>query len=224
MALAAVARAGRLDARLLSFGPGWGVRENGAVSEQRDERERTLNPVVSGLIALVAVSLAVGLVLGGVALAGTRVLGLGEDSSSSADSSEKESAVIPRPSKTGANGPQVTLNTQGPETEDTGIGEPQTEETKKPKPEKAISLQVGQTAVGNFEQIDLAGVYPGGEGAILQVERFENGQWVEFNATIPVSNETFTTYVQSALVGVNKFRVVDTGNGKASNPVTVTVG
>lgn len=190
-----------------------------------DEQEKGLNPVLSGLVALLAVSLTVGLVLGGVALVGTRILGIGGESSGSAGASEEESAVIPRPSKTAADGPQVTLNTQPPESEDTGSEKAKPDKkTKKAKPDKEITLQVGQTAVGNFEQIDLTGVYPGGEGAILQVQRFEGGQWVDFNATLSVSNETFSTYVQSAQLGVNKFRVVDSGTGAASNPVTVRVG
>jgi hypothetical protein len=197
------------------------VRENGDVSE---EQESSARPVVTGLIALLAVSLTVGLVLGGVALVGTRVLGIGGDSSGSAGASERESAIIPKPSKTGANGPQVTLNTSAPESETTQADDKKTEKTKKPKPEKEITLQAGQTSVGNFERIDISGVYPGGEGAVLQVQRFENGQWVDFNATIPVSNETFSTYVQSAQTGVNKFRVVDSATGDASNAVSVTVG
>ena len=189
-----------------------------------DEQGKGLNPVLTGLIALLAVSLTVGLVLGGVALVGTRILGIGGDSSGSAGASEEESAVIPRPSKTAATGPQVTLNTQPPES-DAGTKKAKPDKkTKKAKPDKEITLQVGQTAVGNFEQIDLTGVYPGGEGAILQVQRFEGGQWVDFNATLSVSNETFSTYVQSAQLGVNKFRVVDSGTGAASNPVTVRVG
>jgi hypothetical protein len=198
------------------------VRDNGGVREQQ---QKSGNPVVAGLVALLAVSLAVGLLLGGVALVGTRVFGIDEDSSASTGSTEKESAVIPRPSRTGANGPQVTLNTQSAETDDTEVDDPKPEKTTKTaKPDKTISLQAGQTAVGSFERIDLSGVYPGGEGAILQVQRFEGGQWADFNATIPVSNETFTTYVQSAQTGVNKFRVVDTASGDESNPITVTVG
>ena len=189
-----------------------------------DDQEKRGNPVVTGLVALLAVSLAVGLVLGGVALVGTRILGIGGDSSASTGASEDESAVIPRPSRTAANGPQVTLNTQDAESDDTGPDDPETSKTKKAKPEKEITLQAGQTAVGSFEQIDLTGVYPRGEGAILQVQRFENGAWVDFNATLSVSNETFSTYVQSAKIGVNKFRVVDSATGAASNPITVTVG
>ena len=190
-----------------------------------DEQEKPDNPVMSGLVALLAVSLAVGLVLGGVALVGTRIIGIGGDSSGSADSTELESAVIPKPSKTAANGPQLTLATEDTEeTEDTETVEIEATESEAVKSEKAITLQAGQTAVGNFERIDLSGIYPGGEGAILQVQRLEGGQWVDFNATLSVSNETFNTYVQSAQTGVNKFRVVDSATGDSSNPVTVTVG
>lgn len=187
-----------------------------------DEQEKTVKPVISGLVALLAVSLAVGLVLAGVALTGSRMLGLGGDSTNAVDTTEKESAVIPRPSRTTGNGPQVTLQTEETEEIETEDVEPtESETTKEPS---AITLQAGQTAVGNFERIDLTGIYPGGEGAILQVQRFEEGQWAEFDATIPVSGETFSTYVQSARTGVNKFRVVDNASGDASNPVTVRVG
>jgi hypothetical protein len=186
-----------------------------------DDQEKHDNPVLSGLIALVAVSVAVGLVLGGVALAGTRVLGIGGDSSGSSDASEAESAIIPRPSKTFANGPQITLATQDTENAQTDDFEPTDTETDKVK--KKISLQVGQNEVGNFDRIDISGVYPGGEGAILQVQRMEDGQWVDFDATIPVSNETFVTYVQSARTGVNLFRVIDNKTGAESNTVKVTI-
>lgn len=189
-----------------------------------DDQEKRLSPVLTGLVALIAVSLSVGLILGGVALVGTRMLGLGDESANTAGSSERESAVIPRPSKTSATGPQLTLFTEDPETEVTDDVDPEETKTKKVKEKKEITLQAGQNDVGNFDRIDLSGIYPGGEGAILQVQRFEGGQWVDFNATLSVSNESFSTYVQSALIGVNKFRVVDSATGAASNPVTVTVG
>jgi hypothetical protein len=187
-----------------------------------DQQEKRLSPVVTGLVALLAVSLAVGLLLGGVALVGSRMLGISDDASGSSGATEKESAVIPTPSKTFASGPQVTLQTETTEEDQTDIETDQTE-TEPAKAEK-ISLQADQSAVGNFDRIDISGVYPGGEGAILQVQRLEDGVWTEFDATIPVSGETFRTYVQSAKTGVNKFRVVDNATGDASNPITVTVG
>jgi hypothetical protein len=75
-----------------------------------------------------------------------------------------------------------------------------------------------------MQQIDLTGVYPSGEGAILQVQRFTNGTWQDFPVTTSVSNQTFTTYVQTSQAGLNRFRVVDTDTHQASNPVRVQIG
>ncbi|UMG94589.1 hypothetical protein [Nocardioides sp. TF02-7] len=89
------------------------------MTEQQEKRD---NPVVSGLVALLAVGLSVGLVLAGVALVATRMLGLGDDGEASADGTgERESLYLPPPAKTTAAGPVVTLNTEAPgdETDDT---------------------------------------------------------------------------------------------------------
>ncbi len=75
-----------------------------------------------------------------------------------------------------------------------------------------------------MEQVDLTGIYPGGEGAVLQVQRFTSGSWSDFPVTVSVSDETFSTYVQTSQSGKNRFRVVDTDSGRTSNEVTVTVG
>ena len=69
----------------------------------------------------------------------------------------------------------------------------------------------------------LTGVYPGGEGAVVQVQRFESGKWVDFPVDASVSGETFSTYVQTARTGVNRFRVRDTSGPDVSNEVRVTV-
>jgi hypothetical protein len=41
--------------------------------------------------------------------------------------------------------------------------------------------------------------------------------------TVSVSNQTFSTYVQTSQAGVNRFRVVDTDTHLASNEVRVTI-
>ena len=97
-------------------------------------------------------------------------------------------------------------------------------ESRKEKAEKQISLSAGQTQVAPMGQIDLTGVYPGGEGAVLQVQKFVSGGWQDFPVTAVVSNETFATYVQTSAQGVNRFRVVDNDSETASNEVKVTVG
>lgn len=201
------------------------------MSDQQPERpERRERPVINGLIALGAVAIAVGLVLAGATLVATNVLGIGGDDGS-AGSSEQQSMSIPPPQETTeAGGPAITLNTEDPESGDDGdeksSSAPESSEptkSKSPKDDK-ISLSAGQLEVENFGRIDLTGVYPGGEGAVLQVQRQQGGQWVDFAATVAVVNETFSTYVQTGVNGENVFRVVDKDAGINSNKVKVRVG
>jgi hypothetical protein len=191
------------------------------VDHQVDDGEG--RPVLTGLLALVGVAIAVGLILGLVTLAGSKYLGLDNSSDSSGTTAER-SMYLPKPSKTQQpSGPLITLapgQTQPP----ASSSSPADKKPKKPKkPQKKISLSAGQTAVSPMQQIDLTGVYPGGEGAILQVQRFTNGAWQDFPVTASVSNETFSTYVQTSQAGVNRFRVVDTDTALESNEVKVTI-
>ena len=183
------------------------------------------HPVAAGLIALVGVGLAVGLIIGIVALVATRMMGLGGENAS-AQTTSQESLYLPRPEKTtGPSGPLITLapgESESPK-EKSSQGQP----SRSPKPAKAkkeISLSASQTSVEPMDQIDLTGVYPGGEGAILQVQRFTSGSWQAFPVTVSVSDETFATYVQTSQTGVNRFRVTDTDSGLTSNEVKVTIG
>lgn len=172
-------------------------------------------PVLTGLAALVGVAVVVGLVLGGAALAGTRVLGI-DGGSGTSEATSADSLYLPRPSKTlDSNEPALTL---APEDE-TERASPSASES----PEDEITLSAASTEVGPMANIDLTGVYPGGEGAILQVERLAGDDWVEFPVTTSVSNRTFSTYVQTGQLGKNKFRVRDSDNGEVSNVVTITV-
>ncbi len=205
---------------------------NGGVTDHQDPGERPERPeraVVSGLVALLAVALVVGLIMGGVALAATRVLGIsgGGGGSSAADASEKESLYLPRPVRTTATDPLITLDTERPETDDESEAEsdePSESESTSEATKDGITLQAGQTEVSEDGRIDLSGVYPGGEGQVLQVQRFENGAWSDFPATIPVSGKIFTTYIFTGVTGENRIRVVDNQTGETSNEVKVQVG
>lgn len=182
------------------------------------------HPVLTGFIALVAVGLVVGLVLGGVALGATRVLGVGgEDTTSTA--SDDTDFFLPKPSLTdGPSGPLITLAPEQGDSSESASSRPEPEETEETEDaEGEITLNVGQSTVGVMQNIDLTGVFPGGEGAVLQVQKFSGG-WQDFPVTAVVSNETFATYVQTSSLGVNRFRVVDSETGTASNEVKVTVG
>ncbi|MFC6287314.1 hypothetical protein ACFP3Q_08305 [Nocardioides sp. GCM10027113] len=188
----------------------------------REVSERTERPVVAGLVALLGVGLAVGLVLGLAALAGTRMLGLGGDEVA-AETTGGASLYLPRPVRTSANtDPLITLNAQ-PTQEPSQSGKPKKPE-KSEKPAPVISLSAGQTAVAPMQQIDLTGVYQGGEGAVLQVQRYTGGAWKDFPVTVSVSDATFSTYVQTSQPGVNRFRVVDTDSGRKSNEVRIRIG
>lgn len=185
------------------------------------------HPVVTGVVALVAVGLVVGLVLGGVAWAGARFAGLGGDGSASGASGATgteggDRMILPRPRETEANpDPLITLAPiPGAESESAAPRERKEREEE----EREISLSAGQQAVGVFGQIDLIGQYPEGDGRVLQVERYEGDAWVEFNATVAVTAGTFSTFVQSGQTGPNRFRMVDSSDGTTSNPVTVRVG
>jgi len=171
-------------------------------------------PVLTGLLALVTVALVIG-VLGGLGvLVAVNATGIGETSTASDDSSTSGGLYLPRPSDTGDSGIPAPE-----ETDDPGTEAPESEE-----PATQISLTAAQTSVSPMQQIDLTGTYASGEGAILQVQRFENGGWSDFPVTMSVSGGTFATYIQTSQVGANKFRVVDTDTQVASNELTVTVG
>ena len=180
--------------------------------------------MLTGFIALVAVGLVVGLVLGGVALGATRVLGVGDEESSSTASDDTD-FFLPKPSPTdGPSGPLITLAPEQGGAGETESGRPEPQQTEETDDgEGQITLTVGQSTVGVMQNIDLTGVYPGGEGAVLQVQKFSGG-WQDFPVTAVVSNETFATYVQTSSQGVNRFRVVDSETGTASNEIKVTVG
>lgn len=195
----------------------------GGMADRLDQQGRGEHPVAYGMLALVGVAVVVGLVMGLAALAGARVFGVGEPETASTGAGEA-SMYLPKPEPTKPDdGPQLTLRPgqEAPPSAD----EPDPDESKSPdKPSKVISLSAGQTSVSPMQNIDLTGVYPGGEGAILQVQRFENGGWVDFPASpVSVSNQTFSTYVQTGQPGVQRFRMLDTGNGKTSKQVKVTV-
>ena len=171
-------------------------------------------PVLTGLIALVGVAVVIGLLGGLAVMVGVKATGIGDASTASDDAGTPATFNLPRPSDTDSSIPAPE------ESVEPSVGEEPTSQA----PRTAISLSATQQSVSPMQQIDLTGTYPGGEGAILQVQRLENGAWSDFPVTMSVSGGTFATYVQTSQVGANKFRVIDTDTQVASNELTVTVG
>ncbi|GAA5106920.1 hypothetical protein GCM10023339_04390 [Alloalcanivorax gelatiniphagus] len=196
------------------------ILDNGGTPPSVEPRERPPHrmdhenrPVLTGLIALVGVAVAIGLLGGLAVLVGVKATGIGGTSSASADSSSPATFSLPRPSDTSTETPQTD-----PVQPDPGA------ETSSEAAAEGISLTAAQQSVSPMQQINLTGTYQGGEGAILQVQRRENGTWADFPVTMSVSGGTFSTYVLTARTGPNEFRVVDTDSDVISNAVTVTVG
>lgn len=181
-------------------------------------------PVTNGLIALVAVAVVVGLLAGIAILVATKMMGVGGDSASS-DSTGGASLYLPEPSETDQHdGPLVTL----PATEETESAKGRKKgEDKKEKQEKKtkdeITLSPGASQASPGEELYLSGVYPTGEGAVLDIEiRIEGHGWQEFPVDVSVSGSTFTTYVITSQVGKIQWRVVDKERKLKSNAITVT--
>jgi hypothetical protein len=183
-----------------------------SVDEQR--------PVLAGLLALVGVAVAVGLVASVAVMGGAHLLGLGGGRAEGGAGGVGATMYLPKPQKTQpASGPSITL----------GTSSTQSSSTKSPhlnvgNPKKQISLQAGEQSVAPMGRIDLSGTYPGGEGAVLKVQKFSNGSWQNFySISATVTNATFSTYIQTGTPGVNRFRVVDSDTKVASNEVKITI-
>jgi len=171
-------------------------------------------PVLTGLLALVGVAVVIGLLGGLAVMIGVNAAGIGDTTTATASDDSPSTFSLPRPSDTGSTEPAPQ------ESVEPSAGEQSTSEA----PAEGISLTATQQSVSPMQQIDLTGTYQAGEGAILQVQRFEDGAWSDFPVTMSVSGGTFATYVQTSRTGPNKFRVVDTDSEVISNELTVTVG
>jgi hypothetical protein len=177
-------------------------------------------PVLTGLVALVGVAVVVGLLAGVGAIVGSHVLGVTGDDGGGAEAEGEASLYLPDPVKTkDSGGPAVTL--AATPTDEASEESSATEEPSIEKPKDEITLSAGSTTVGG-ENLYLSGVYPGGEGAILDIEYKVNDQpWREFNLDVNVSGQQFATYVYTSNTGTIKWRVWDKSKDKRSNAVTV---
>jgi hypothetical protein len=183
----------------------------------RSDEER---PVIAGLLALIGVAVAVGLIAAVAVVGGAHMLGLGDGHAAVIGGDAGATMVVPKPQKTHpASGPSITLGSNP-----TSSSSDQSPPPKIKTAKKRISLQAGQSAVPAMGRIDLTGTYPGAEGAVLNVQKFSNGSWQDFySISATVTNGTFSTYIQTGTSGVNRFRVIDSDSKLASNEVRVRI-
>ena len=192
------------------------------MASSNDDGSSGARQVLMGLGALVVVSLLVGGLVSAIALGAAKVSGI--DSSSAGGPTQAPSLYIPTGEPTTTPEPFVDPSDFAPPTSPSAA-ESETASTE-PSPSertRAITLQAFPTEVSPGERINLTGVYQSGEGAVLQVQRFE-GAWTDFPVNANVTGGIFNTYIVTSRTGKARLRVVDQALGRASNPVTVTIG
>jgi hypothetical protein len=194
--------------------------------------------LAGALVAVVAVGLVIGGVLGAVAYSTARVAGLVEERAqvpaAAADEGDSDGQVSPDVSPSGT--PQASAEVeQAKSGKDKATGGEKAARDKKaakhPRGKKDATragkrrptLSASPRAVRSMGRIHLVGRYPGHGGARLAVQRLERGRWVRFPVSVTVRSGRFRTWVASGQRGVNRFRVVDTRTRRASEPVTVRV-
>ncbi len=122
-----------------------------------------------------------------------------------------------------------------PQLPSTALPEPDGVRTSEPDPSPSLTNTVPDGAAGDLylnaspvfvrpmERINLTGQWPGRDATSLLVQRFEDGEWVDFGIQVQVRVGSFATYVMTGREGDNKFRVYDPNSDAASNEVTVTI-
>lgn len=188
--------------------------------DRRDDETSWPRQLLIGIGALVAVALVIGGVVSVVALGAARVAGVAEGP---VTASAKPSLYMPsgKPSVKPEPYPGASGSSSG---QASTKPSPSKKSKPKPKPTHRISLQASPLHVKAGQRINLTGVYKGGEGAQLQIQRLEAGSWTDFPVTVPVSGGIFHTYITTGHTGTNQLRVTDKRNGRHSDVVRVQVG
>jgi len=169
---------------------------------------------------LVVVGLLVGGVIAVVALKAADVAGVGRPRVQSTEPPPGLSRSTPPPTKTTTNSPATLA---APTTSAPTTSAPTTTTTQ-PRPQRAIRLLASPQQAGTYERVDLSGVYRGAaDGTTLQVQRDEGSGWADFPTSATVSAGTFATYIVTGVTGLNRFRMLDTVTGRASNVVKVFI-
>jgi len=185
------------------------------------------NPVASGLVALVAVAVAIGVLGGLVALVGVRMTGLGGGGSSGGGDGVVAGETLYLPSPDPAQLESALVARLASPTPDEGpVGEQVPSPRPSPSPVTRIVLSGGPSSVSAGERMTLSGTYRGGEGAVLEVWSNPGGAgWSQFAAVqANVAGGVFQTWVQTFRTGEIKWKMVDPDTGLESNVIIVRHG
>lgn len=131
-------------------------------------------------------------------------------------------------------GPPVLPTTALPDPTISALPTPTEEPTEEPTeiPEPTITASPGQDGltlsmspvfVEAGDRIEIMGEWPGKDRVSLRVQRFEDGEWVDFGVQASVKIGSYSTYVLTSREGENRFRMYHPDSDTASNEVVVTV-
>ena len=89
---------------------------------------------------------------------------------------------------------------------------------------KSSTIKSDKTTAKAWTKVAFTGKTTGiASNTVVQVQRFENGKWVNFPATTKVTSKaTYSVWVKSGRVGVNKFRVVSAKTASTAVNVAIT--
>ena len=169
------------------------------------------------LVAMVGVALLVGLAVGGVAMSIVKVSGVG--GSETRPSRGEATLTMPKYRPTRQAGGDRTRGKS-----------PASKASEGPSPRPSpkvdqIRLSVTPQRASAGARIDFTGEYPDRPGATLQVQRQENGTWVDFPVTATVQpGGAFQTWIETTRTGRSSFRLYDKQADRASNVTVVTIG
>lgn len=88
----------------------------------------------------------------------------------------------------------------------------------------AVTIKADKATAKAWAKVSFTGKTTGiAANSVVQVQRLQAGKWVNFPATTKVTGKsTYSVWVQSGRVGVNKFRVVTAKATSAAVSVTIT--
>ncbi|MET3962208.1 hypothetical protein ABIE44_002142 [Marmoricola sp. OAE513] len=185
------------------------------MSDHQTEEDRQ-QEVLAAVLKFLGIALAIGLFIGLTTMFVVKSL----------DLNSTDDDPFSGPGSTGTIAPLPTTALTDPAATDEPTDLPTDEPSDLPTlpPEDGdLVLHISPATVGEMERVNLTGEYAGQDNVSLLVQRFEDGEWVDFGVQLQVNLGSFATYVQTSREGENKFRVYDPANDTTSNEVSVTV-
>jgi cytoskeletal protein RodZ len=182
-----------------------------------DDESDWQRQVLIGLVVLVTVGAVVGGIVALVTIKAADIAGI--------DDTTANTGVHHPPEGSDSDGPSEPSDSTDSTTPSDSTSSPTTStptETSD-EPDTAITLVASPEAVSTSEHINLTGTYQAPTGTVLQVQRREGGQWVDFPVTVTVDGGQFATYIVTGHTGLNRLRVLAIARDEWSNTVLVQV-